>query len=488
MECLWSDIGFSTGLSLHGEDDETFGSRRAFWYGAVCAEVAKESNEKQVRSRKERNFIPRTAVDIANYLMEAGETQEYASLVIEHMQADDFVLDFDLGGIIMIKSIEEFRKRVHRDIQQIILTNVPINFDLTEQQKIIITDTMMKTVPSSEWATSVPQEGVYVDALKSAADSDPGSFPCSEHILKKVAGFKLLTEFPKWDLTDLQKRVVIDRIVSTLPIAKLVAVEPQEMMYRDALISSAASDPDNFQNIDATSMLLVGDKFLQHFPAWEISPLQKSAVIARIMKMFPVAELAVCEPQLVMYTDALMHEANSASLNCPVCMEPMVTQGADGSIDASSMWFAPQRKTEHWSSKPCGHGCCRSCMSQWAETGINEYKGSIKCPVIGCTYRLWEQDLKMLVDKKLLKRYHERANADYLKHLKKTMKNDTELQSWLKSNARPCPECHVIVSRSEGCNVMRCVCGTKFCYACGFKSCRCTVREHARPDIWQPGR
>lgn len=469
---------------------DVFENPWASCHGAVYAEVTKNSTEKQARSRKQELFIPRTQADIAKHLIDAGETQEYASLVIERMQADDFVLDFELGGIIMIKSIEDFRKKMHQEIQRVIMTNFPTDFDLTDQQKTVVTDTMMKTLPVSEWATSEPQEGVYVDALRAAADSDPGSFPCADDVLKKVVGFKLLTEFPKWDLTQLQRKAVIDRIVNTLPISELVAVEPQEQTYRDALIAAADSEPDKFQNIDATAMLLIGDKFLHNFPAWEnqISPLQKSAVVARIMKMFPIAVLAACEPQMAFYTDALTHEANFASLNCPICMEPMVVQGADGSVDASGMWFAPPRRTEHWSSKPCGHGCCRSCMAQWAEAGINEFKGSIKCPVFGCSYRLWEQDLQMLVDKKLMKRYHERSNADYLKHLQKIMKKDKKLQSWLKSHARPCPECHVIVSRSEGCNAMTCVCGTHFCYACGFKDCKCRTSKEARADIWQPRR
>merc|ERR1740138_1263001 len=104
----------------------------------------------------------------------------------------------------MIESIEEFRVKMHKDIHHIIMANFPTDFDLTDQQKTVVTDTIMKTVPASEWATSEPQEGAYVDALKAAADSDPGGFPCSDDILKKVVGFKLLTEFPKWDLTQLQ--------------------------------------------------------------------------------------------------------------------------------------------------------------------------------------------------------------------------------------------------------------------------------------------
>ena len=37
-------------------------------------------------------------------------------------------------------------------------------------------------------------------------------------------------------------------------------------------------------------------------------------------------------------------------------------------------------------------------------------------------------------------------------------------QRWKK-----CPACHNVVERSEGCNHIRCRCGTGFCYLCGLK-------------------
>merc|ERR1712139_444108 len=95
-----------------------------------------------------------------------------------------------------------------------------------------------------------------------------------------------------------------------------------------------------------------------------VSHLQKKAVVARILKMFPISESFV--PKERLYVEAIMYEARHASMQCPICMEPVVTKTEDGRIDTSEMWFAPERKTEHWSNKPCGHACCRSCISQWA--------------------------------------------------------------------------------------------------------------------------
>jgi len=289
-------------------------------------------------------------------------------------------------------------------------------------------------------------------------------------------------------LADSQKRIVVDVMLKTVPISEMATLEPQEALYLAALLPAANSHPDKFKSIDATLRHLFGEKFLSKFPHWPFSDVQKVAVVDRIMKMLPILELPTCEPQEVLYRDALMYETNNGSMRCPVCMDPMVEQMADGSIDTSKMWFARPRKTEHWSNNPCGHACCRSCMSQWAETVINDQKTSVKCPVPGCSYRLWNQDLGELVTKKVLKHHKEHENADHLKVLAKLNKSkiNADLKSWLKDNARPCPECHVIVSRSEGCDVMTCVCGTKFCYACGFKSCQCRTKKELRSDIWKP--
>merc|ERR1712007_280625 len=101
-----------------------------------------------------------------------------------------------------------------------------------------------------------------------------------------------------------------------------------------------------------------------------------------------------------------------------------------------------------------------------------------------CKYRLWDQDLKELLSSKMFLRHQEHLYTDHLSNLKGLAKEDDDLMAWLRQNARPCPDCHVIVSRSEGCNTMICVCGTRFCYACGFITCQCGVK--GRSDIWEP--
>merc|ERR1712048_209006 len=175
---------------------------------------------------------------------------------------------------------------------------------------------------------------------------------------------------------------------------------------------------------------------------------------------------------------------DSSSLVCSICADPMFSISANGSGIDCNFWNAASRKNEHWNNHACGHTFCRSCAEQWAATGINEQRLQIRCPAPGCKYKLWDQDLQELLDSKMFRRHQEHLHADHLGNLKGIAKEESGLMDLLRKHARPCPDCHVIVSRSEGCNVMLCVCGTRFCYACGFKTCQCGVK--GRSDIWEP--
>jgi hypothetical protein len=172
------------------------------------------------------------------------------------------------------------------------------------------------------------------------------------------------------------------------------------------------------------------------------------------------------------------------SVVCPICADSMFTISDDGSGVECNYWSATSRKNEHWNNHACGHAFCRSCARRWAETAINEQRLQIRCPAPGCKYCLWDQDLKELLSFNMFQRHQEHLHTDHLKNLRGLVKEDDDLMAWLRQNARPCPDCHVIVSRSEGCNSMLCVCGTRFCYACGFKACQCRVKS--RSDIWVP--
>lgn len=172
---------------------------------------------------------------------------------------------------------------------------------------------------------------------------------------------------------------------------------------------------------------------------------------------------------------------------CPICMDPMISLSEDGAKINCNYWSAAFRKNEHWKNDACGHTFCYSCAKSWAETAINQQELHIRCPAAGCKYRFWDQDLHELLSAQMYNRHMEHKHADHLNHLKEIVKHDDCLMDWLRTNARPCPSCHVIVSRSEGCNTMTCVCGTRFCYKCGFKTCQCrSDNKDVLASIWEP--
>lgn len=218
------------------------------------------------------------------------------------------------------------------------------------------------------------------------------------------------------------------------------------------------------------------------------SLLWRKEVAKGIVQNVQVKELAEAEARgfSTLIRDAIqrMITAGSSIISCPICMFPLVSISDRGELDLSNMWCAALRKNEHWSNHACGHTFCRSCMERWAETAVNEHKVRIRCPAEHCSYSLWDQDLVQLLSRSMFIRYKEHKHADYLQNLRTIADKDDNLMRWLRQHARPCPECHVIVSRSEGCNTMTCVCGTRFCYACGCQPCQCGNKS--KDDIWKP--
>ncbi|KAI1105963.1 hypothetical protein F4804DRAFT_349337 [Jackrogersella minutella] len=56
---------------------------------------------------------------------------------------------------------------------------------------------------------------------------------------------------------------------------------------------------------------------------------------------------------------------------------------------------------------------------------------------------------------------------------------DTQLEMVAHTESwKPCPHCGNMVSRSHGCNRIRCICGHEFCYKCGinWQECGCTAQ------------
>lgn len=291
---------------------------------------------------------------------------------------------------------------------------------------------------------------------------------------------------------DRVKQLVIDAVVALGETESFAAAVASRLEKRGRFLkildeSECIIQADLHASMDAVKVEWFEQKLLVDVP-WSLTDLQKSAVVKEIMRKLAASDLSNCRQNVTssIWQDALASAMQTSELfTCPICMDPLVEfVEHTRQPQMSNMWFARLQKNEHWSSQPCGHACCRTCMKMWAETAINDQKVNVRCPAPGCSYSLFDHDIKSLVSSDAFERLQEHKNADYLQHLRKALKEDMRLNSWLNSNARPCPDCHVIVSRYEGCDAMQCVCGTRFCYACGFKSCKCGKAK--RTDIWKP--
>eukprot|EP00937_MAST-01D_sp_MAST-1D-sp2_P003151 g3151.t1 len=192
---------------------------------------------------------------------------------------------------------------------------------------------------------------------------------------------------------------------------------------------------------------------------------------------------------------------------------------------------------ESWQHKPCGHMFCVECMRAYAEGEAAAGRAHIRCPglcceakdegdnrgnnadggrkragaVVRCTNQLYPEDVSGLVSAECYERWSERRAADYRRRLEEVLGGDEKrgekrkrggegadggddngedggggdgddgLRKFVRENCRPCPACHVIVLRSEGCDAMVCTCGTRFCYRCGEEkddSSMCACRRN----------
>lgn len=63
------------------------------------------------------------------------------------------------------------------------------------------------------------------------------------------------------------------------------------------------------------------------------------------------------------------------------------------------------------------------------------------------------------------------------------------LCSSMKEEYRACPTCNMQVNKAEGCNAVKCMCGTEFCWLCG-EPCNETVHflPHKPCSLFKKGK
>lgn len=198
---------------------------------------------------------------------------------------------------------------------------------------------------------------------------------------------------------------------------------------------------------------------------------------------------------------------------------------------------------ESWDRDSCGHRFCKECLRQYARSKLDDGVWSLRCPEVGCSQPMLDQDLVRLLlgtfaerprprgggvkgaeheeqeshwteGRKLLQRYRDLKSAEHGAHLKAVLraladKSDSEsseggsfdraglgqpgsskaaedsFEGWAASACQACPCCLIIVRKDEGCDHMQCRCGSHFCFGCGApydKADGCICRTLSRKD------
>jgi hypothetical protein len=123
------------------------------------------------------------------------------------------------------------------------------------------------------------------------------------------------------------------------------------------------------------------------------------------------------------------------------------------------------------SDKPCPHMFCEPCLSKWIATQVEARNRVIVCPAEGCGHQLSKTDIARLSLDPAVPVAHSALMAETYEDRLAEMSSDPELKAWMDANARPCPKCSVLITRTSGCNAVKCPCGHRFCYCCGQERC-----------------
>lgn len=121
---------------------------------------------------------------------------------------------------------------------------------------------------------------------------------------------------------------------------------------------------------------------------------------------------------------------------------------------------------EHYLQRPCDHMFCRGCMHQWIQCKVEGMERHIACPHPTCQYRMFPSDV-IRIAPELAQRHKEIISMDFkarLQELEHEM--DAESAAYMKEHVVPCPDCKVMMMKTEGCDTIQCLCGVSFCYLC----------------------
>ena len=168
-------------------------------------------------------------------------------------------------------------------------------------------------------------------------------------------------------------------------------------------------------------------------------------------------------------------------IKCQVCFEEDARhkQFLNGSIGGITPLINDNLDFYHLN---CPFKSCKTCIKKYLEDSIDAKKTILRCPGVHanskrCSHIFSFDDISKIVSKESLEKWLETCSINYQERLDSIMSSDSSLKEFVENNCKPCPRCKVIVSRSEGCDIISCRCGESFCYKCGKAERDCICYE-----------
>ncbi|XP_076446397.1 E3 ubiquitin-protein ligase RNF14-like [Babylonia areolata] len=124
--------------------------------------------------------------------------------------------------------------------------------------------------------------------------------------------------------------------------------------------------------------------------------------------------------------------------------------------------YCPRRQCQSPVIRTDDLGRCPRCYYAFCVQCTRDYHGTQPCAItpeeirkVHARYQNGNKQVKEMLEK----RYGKRALNHALQ--------EVGTLEWMEENTRPCPKCRAKVQKVEGCNLVTCTCGAKFCWLCG---------------------
>lgn len=148
---------------------------------------------------------------------------------------------------------------------------------------------------------------------------------------------------------------------------------------------------------------------------------------------------------------------HTSASTCQLCLEVIVSGTSTEGVTLST----------------CLHSSCKTCLAKWIEH--EEASGQTAPPTCPfCRSIISSEDVQVILGRAFKPRdmrvdgLHEEVNDAPV---------DDLTQQWLDENTIPCGGCGFPTEKIDGCDLVECLCGFRFCFGCGQAASRNEVCE-----------